>query len=81
VCRPDDDPPTASRTRWRALHGRLLLLEDDPTSARADLERALAVWERQAGREAAIASALVAMSACLRAPATSRERRSLRPAR
>jgi eukaryotic-like serine/threonine-protein kinase len=67
VCRPDEDPPTASRTRWRALNGRLLLLEGAPAEARAEIERALAVWERQAGREALIAAALIALSSCLAA--------------
>jgi tetratricopeptide (TPR) repeat protein/predicted Ser/Thr protein kinase len=66
ICRPDDDPATALRVRWRALHGRVLLEEGEPAAARGELDRALAVWERQAGREAAIATVLIAIAACQR---------------
>jgi tetratricopeptide (TPR) repeat protein/predicted Ser/Thr protein kinase len=66
ICRPDEDPGTALRVRWRALHGRALLDEGDALGARAELDRAIAVWERQAGREAALAGALIAVAACQR---------------
>jgi len=67
IIRPDEDPPTASRTRWRALWGRMLLAAGDAAGARDPLEKAVAVWERQPGRERALADALLGVAHCLRA--------------
>ncbi len=67
ICRPDEAPPTASRIRCLALRGRALAAGGDPRAAATVLERAVALWERMPGREAALADALIDLAACRRA--------------
>ncbi|HKE17355.1 MAG TPA: serine/threonine-protein kinase [Kofleriaceae bacterium] len=67
ICRPEDGPPTATRTRCLALVGRALAAEGNTPAARTVLERAVAQWEWMPGREAALAEALIDLAACRRA--------------
>ncbi len=66
ICRPDDGPANASRTRCLALIGRALAAEGHAPAAVQFLERAAASWERMPDREAALADALVDLSTCRR---------------
>jgi serine/threonine protein kinase len=67
LCQPDVRTPTASRTRCLALLGRLAIFDGDARTARALLERVVAVWEKQPGRDHALADALVYLSIAARA--------------
>ena len=66
ICRPDDPPPTASRTRCLALAGRALAAEGNLPAAEIILERSIALWEKLPGRGRALADALVDLAACHR---------------
>jgi tetratricopeptide (TPR) repeat protein/predicted Ser/Thr protein kinase len=66
ICRPDDDPPTASRTRCLALAGRTLVAEGNLPAAEILLARAVGLWERLPGRGRALADALVDLARCRR---------------
>jgi serine/threonine protein kinase len=66
LCQPEVRTPTASRTRCLALMGRLAFATGDASVGRGWLERAVAVWERQPGRDHALADGLVHLAACAR---------------
>jgi serine/threonine protein kinase len=67
LCQPDTRTPTASRTRCLALLGRLAIFDGDARTARAFIERAVVVYEKQPGRDRALADALVYLAIAARA--------------
>ncbi|MCE9572333.1 MAG: tetratricopeptide repeat protein, partial [Deltaproteobacteria bacterium] len=67
LCQPEERAATASRTRCLALYGRLLIADGDLARGQDYLEAAVRVWEKQPGRDAALADALVHLASCARA--------------
>ena len=67
LCQPETRTPTASRTRCLALLGRLAIFDGDARAARALIERAVTVWDKQPGRDHALADGLVYLSIAARA--------------
>jgi tetratricopeptide (TPR) repeat protein/predicted Ser/Thr protein kinase len=67
LCQPEERAATASRTRCLALYGRLLVIDGDLDRGQDYLEAAIKVWEKQPGRDAALADALVQLAICARA--------------
>ncbi len=67
VCQPDRLAPTPTRLRCLGLLGRLRLAEGNAAAAIGPLERALAGWERMAGRERALGETLRDLAAARRA--------------
>jgi serine/threonine protein kinase len=67
LCQPETRTPTASRTRCLALLGRLAIADGAPATARGLLVRAVAIWEKQPGRDAALADALIHLAIATRA--------------
>jgi tetratricopeptide (TPR) repeat protein/predicted Ser/Thr protein kinase len=67
ICRPDDGPSNASRTRCLALVGRALAADGRLDDAAVVLGRAAAEWERMPGRETSLADVLVDLAGCRRA--------------
>jgi len=67
VCQPDRLAPTPTRLRCLALLGRLRVAEGRAGEALGPLERAIAGWERLAGRERALGETLRDLASAHRA--------------
>ncbi len=67
VCQPDRLTPSPTRLRCFGLVGRLRIAEGRPADGLGPLERAIAGWERMAGRERALGETLRDLATARRA--------------